>query len=115
MRRLFKALLFFSLLLAAHISWAAQDQSALLVAAGAEYGKGNYQEAARQYLEAIEHGHVNGHVHYNLGTAYYRLGEFGRAIAQYRKALELLPNDPDVLKNRQSGLISGAFCLFDHL
>jgi hypothetical protein len=39
--------------------------------------------------------------YFNLGNAYYRAGEPGRAIATYRDAEQLAPRDPDIQANLQ--------------
>ncbi len=57
-----------------------------------------YREAARRYAELV--GHVpNGHVLYDLGNARFRLGEYGRAIAAYRRAEVLLPRHGATRRN----------------
>jgi len=38
-------------------------------------------------------------VEYNLGNAYFRLGELGRAILHYERAHRLRPVDPDIRAN----------------
>jgi len=41
----------------------------------------------------------NGVVYYNLGNAYFKLGDVGRAVLNYRRAQRLLPRDEDVAAN----------------
>ncbi len=36
---------------------------------------------------------------YNLGNAYYKQGDHGRAILNYRRAQQLAPRDPDIEAN----------------
>jgi len=57
-----------------------------------------YLEAARRYAE-LARSVPNGHVLYNLGNAFYRAGVFGRAIAAYRRAEELMPRHPATRTN----------------
>jgi tetratricopeptide (TPR) repeat protein len=71
----------------------------LLIKAADSYKLGAFNAAARQYEEAIELGANSGHVRYNLGNTYFRLGRFGKAIVQYRIALKDLPRDPDIRAN----------------
>ncbi len=77
----------------------ALETKELLVTADTSFEKGAYQEAVRYYTEVLSSGVINGHLYYNLGNAYYRLGEIGQAISAYRRALLLLPKDPDVKAN----------------
>jgi hypothetical protein len=55
-----------------------------------EQAKELYREAARLYATLAAET-PNGRVLYDLGNARFRAGEFGRAIAAYRRAERLLP------------------------
>ncbi|MCP3961178.1 MAG: tetratricopeptide repeat protein [bacterium] len=67
--------------------------------ANAAYEAGRYRQTIDAYEQLLEHGTENGHVHYNLGNAYLRNGELGRAIASYRRGRAFLPRDQDVQAN----------------
>ncbi len=107
MRRIFAAHTFAALLglllsAVACLNTAAAENneaSSLAFRANAAYSEGNYARAANLYDEAIALGINNGHMHYNLGNAFYRLGRYGAAIASYRRALAQMPSDPDILSN----------------
>ena len=43
-------------------------------------------------------------MYYNLGNSYFRAGEFGRAILNYRKAQPYLPRDPYLKANLQQAI-----------
>ncbi len=60
-----------------------------------------YREAARRYAAIAFLGtrRSNGYVLYNLGNARFRLGEYGRAIAAYRRAEVLLPRHGATRRN----------------
>lgn len=58
-----------------------------------------FQKAADGYLHLIENGIENGHIYYNLGNAYFRLGAFGRAILFYERARLWIPRDSDLAFN----------------
>lgn len=77
----------------------AQDALGAVEEGNAAYQKEQYSVARDRYLDGIHGGVDNGHVWYNLGNAYFRLGERGHAIASYRRALELVPRDPDIQAN----------------
>ncbi len=53
------------------------------------YQAGNYAKAIALWSEAAEAKPEDARLHYNLGNAYYRDGQFASAIAAYQKALPL--------------------------
>ena len=57
------------------------------------------KEAALQYETILTHGFEHGQIYYNLGNTYYRKGELGRAILNYRKAQRLIPRNADLHAN----------------
>ncbi|MCP4661065.1 MAG: tetratricopeptide repeat protein [bacterium] len=71
----------------------------VFVNANTVYEAGQYEEAVELYESLLDHGHENGHLHFNLGNAYLRNGELGRAIAAYRRSQVFLPRDQDVRAN----------------
>lgn len=69
------------------------------VNANAAYEAGNFSRAVVLYEELVARGFETGHLRYNLGNAYLRNGELGRAIASYLRAQVFLPRDQDVAAN----------------
>ena len=63
------------------------------------YKNDQFQEAVDGYLKLIANGNKNGHIYYNLGNAYYRLGDLGKAILFFERARLLLPRDDDLIFN----------------
>ena len=63
-----------------------------------------YRQAAHLLESLLTDGFQSGVVYYNLGNAYYRAGEFGRAILHYRKAKLYRPRDPYLESNLQQAL-----------
>lgn len=63
-----------------------------------------YREAARLFESMLADGYRNGAVYYNLGNAYFRAHEYGRAILNYRKALPYRPRDPYLAANLEQAL-----------
>lgn len=53
-----------------------------------------YREAAGLLESLLADGFRNGALYYNLGNAYFRAGEYGRAIAAYSNAKPYRPRDP---------------------
>ncbi len=60
---------------------------------------GRHDEAVLGYLDIIERGMVNPDVYYNLGNAYLKTGETGKALLYYEKSLELSGGDDDIKYN----------------
>lgn len=59
-----------------------------------------YRRALRRYEFAVYEGDVaNGRLFYNIGNAYYRLGDLGSAMLYYRRAELLRPGDPNISNN----------------
>ncbi len=79
----------------------ADDLHALLFRANQAYLEDRYEEARDLYEILVAGGHLNGHVLFNLGNTYIRLGELGKAILSYKKARVLLPRDGDLNANLQ--------------
>lgn len=63
------------------------------------YTDGKYQEAIDEYMKIMNMGYENGVVYYNLGNAYYKIGDIGKAILYYEKAKKIMPTDEDVDNN----------------
>ncbi len=59
-----------------------------------------YRRAARRYESLVgELAIRNSKLHYNLGNAYFQLGDIGRAILNYLVALRLDPGDANAARN----------------
>lgn len=57
------------------------------------------KEAAKQYETILAGGFKNGQIYYNLGNTYYRQGELGKAIVNYRRAERFMPRNADLDAN----------------
>lgn len=75
------------------------DLSAAFDAANRLYEQASYREAAAAYQALLDQGVVSPALHFNLGNAWFKAGEAGRAILQYRLAARLAPRDPDIRAN----------------
>lgn len=64
----------------------------------------DYRESANVLESIVADGYRNGAVFYNLGNAYFRAGEYGRAILNYRKAKSYRPRDPYLKANLEQAL-----------
>jgi hypothetical protein len=70
-----------------------------MVTANQLYDMGRYEQAAQAYQQLADKGHTDSALYYNLGNAYYKQGDIGRAILNYRRAQGLDPRDPDIEAN----------------
>jgi hypothetical protein len=70
-----------------------------MVTAQRLYDVGQYTQAAQAYEQLTEQGFTDSALYYNLGNAYYKQGDIGRAILNYRRAQQLAPRDPDIEHN----------------
>jgi hypothetical protein len=66
----------------------------------------DYRASARELESIVADGVHSGALYYNLGNAWFRAGEFGRAILNYRKARPYRPRDPYLEANLQQTLAS---------
>lgn len=75
------------------------------MAASDEDRETQLRTAADGYRELLyEDGIENGYLHYNLGNAYYALGDIGRAILEYRRAERLIPSDALLAENLDAAI-----------
>lgn len=72
---------------------------AQLAEANQIYEAGQFAEAAAAYQAIVDTGIEDGILYYNMGNAYFKTGDIGRAILNYRRAQRLLPRDSDVTDN----------------
>jgi tetratricopeptide (TPR) repeat protein len=71
----------------------------LLKKAEVAYDNRKYEEAIRHYEKLIAEGYKAHQLYFNLGNAYYRDNQLGKAIYNYELALKMEPNDEDVRIN----------------
>lgn len=77
---------------------APQASDADFQAANALYAGGNYADAAQAYLLIVSE-QPSAEVYYNLGNAYFKMGEVAQSILAYERALRLRPNYADAKFN----------------
>ena len=68
------------------------------------YAAGRFEEAKVDYLQLVQHSAPTGNLFYNLGNSWFKLGDNGRAILNYKRALALEPNFPEATANLQVAL-----------
>src|SRR6266567_2267062 len=104
------------------VSPAFAQSDAEFAKANANYAAGHFQEAVNGYETLVRSGEWSANLFYNLGNAYFRVGDFGHAILNYARALEMQSSWPE--RYFQFGSLSqysvvaavafwlGMFCVF---
>ncbi|MEW6355425.1 MAG: tetratricopeptide repeat protein [Planctomycetota bacterium] len=71
-----------------------------LAAKDPDKAKEIYRQAVLRFERIAEEGGVrNGRLYYDIGNIYFRMGDLGRAILNYRRAERYTPNDPNLIQN----------------
>jgi len=69
--------------------------------ANQEYAQGHFKDAISGYETLVRAGLWSANLFYDLGNAYFRTGDFGRAILNYERALALERHHPEASANLQ--------------
>ena len=77
------------------------QQQALFERGNKLYAKAQYQEAIKVYKQSIANNYQSANVFFNMGNAYYRIGDMPSALLYYEKAHKLRPSDRDIDANIQ--------------
>ncbi len=92
------------LILLALLGWVASAVAAPPVENGFSegnrlYSAGQFAPAVGAYERAVREGSYTANLFFNLGNAYYRTGDRGRAILNYQRALVLEPGHTEAAAN----------------
>ncbi len=77
------------------------DAEATFARANADFAAGQFPAAIEGYESLVRSRQWNPTLFYNLGNAYFRKGDPGRAILNYERALALDPNHAEARANLQ--------------
>lgn len=70
------------------------------VASDPEVAKDLYGKAVLRFERIAKEGGIeNGELYYNIGNAYFRMGDIGRSILNYRRAERYISNNSDLHQN----------------
>lgn len=58
-----------------------------------------FRKALLRYQKLADEGVDNGKLYYDIGNTYFRLGELGKAIVNYRRAEQFIPDDENLRQN----------------
>src|SRR5437879_4821947 len=83
------------------VSSAFAQPDAEFAKANQAFAQGHFKEAIANYETLIRDGQWSANVFYDLGNAYFRTGDFGRAILNYERALALERYHPEATANLQ--------------
>lgn len=91
-----RILLFISLVV---VSCFTNSATSIIEQADSAYTNDDFQKAVNLYSNIIKTDGTSSSLYYNLGNAYYRLGQLGDAIVCYERALRLDPTNDDAKIN----------------
>jgi tetratricopeptide (TPR) repeat protein len=74
-------------------------QNPAFAKANQDYSEGHFQEAVDGYQTLVNSGQWSANLFYELGNAWFRLGNFGEAILNYERARALDPHHPEAAAN----------------
>ena len=81
-------------------SYSHTERPSTQLAFGTDVAKeGHWREAAFRFEQAISKEPSNARAHNNLAVAMEANGDFARALVEYKKALELEPNNEYIRRN----------------
>src|SRR5437867_4677052 len=69
--------------------------------ANQDYAQGHFKEAISGYEALARAGQWSANLFYDLGNAYFRVGDFGHAVLNYERALALERHHPEAIANLQ--------------
>ena len=75
------------------------DNNALWNSANQAYIDGDFLSAVKLYSAIENRGFYSARLYYNLGNAYFKSGELGKAILYYNRALVISPSMEDAKHN----------------
>ncbi|MBQ9137116.1 MAG: tetratricopeptide repeat protein [Alistipes sp.] len=80
-------------------STATPDNNALWESGNKAYIDGNFAQAVADYSAIESRGYYSARLYYNMGNAYFKLGQLGKAILYYHRALVISPSMDDAQHN----------------
>ncbi len=93
------AIVIFSLAVPGHAQEGQSNLERIFYRGNDAYEKGEYSKAIDEYERIIAAGYESGPVYYNLGNAYFKTGDLGKAVLDYERARRLMPRSADLKAN----------------
>ncbi len=82
----------------------ASDTARTFISGIEAYRSGDWPAAIEAFEAIAAKGIQNGQLYYNLGNAYLKNDELGKAVLWYERALKRIPEDPDLRFNYEYAL-----------
>lgn len=89
------------LIVALFMSFGFYCKADLIQQADSAYLSDDYELASSLYLKAEKELGTSSSLYYNIGNSFYRMGDLGKAILYYKRALKLDPANGDARQNLQ--------------
>ena len=95
-----RTIIYIALLLVSVVAYGAEPTSLERWEAGNKaYIEGNYEKAVEDYNAILDGGEYSMKLYYNLANAYFKMGNIGKSILYYNKALRIAPSQEDIRHN----------------
>ncbi|MEE9430320.1 MAG: tetratricopeptide repeat protein [Melioribacteraceae bacterium] len=94
-----KIFLLFTFLISFSSSILSQDTEEIMKTGNLAFQNKQYADAITQYQSIINQGYISSDLFYNLGNAYFRTNNLGKAILYFEKSLKLSPLSNDAKHN----------------
>jgi tetratricopeptide (TPR) repeat protein len=75
------------------------DIDGLFRSGNEHFARGECKAAIQEYSEIVRAGFIHEAVYYNLGDAYFKDGQMGKAILFYERAMKIDPHDREIREN----------------
>lgn len=76
-----------------------QQSEAIFQQANQAYQNADYSQASELYEKLVKDNVSSAELFFNLANTYFRQNQLGRAIFNFKQALNLAPRDPDIRFN----------------
>ncbi|OGL47818.1 MAG: hypothetical protein A2W05_09340 [Candidatus Schekmanbacteria bacterium RBG_16_38_10] len=97
--RMVKLLFLASVILIFPFLCSSQETSSMFLDANQAYNRGDYDRAVLLYQKLLDLGTRNSLLYYNLGNCFFRKGELGKSILNYKKSELYNPRNEDLKAN----------------
>lgn len=94
-----KTLKYILIIIVAVLPFFSSAQTNLIQRADQAYMSDQFEQALNLYLSARDSLGTSSQLDYNIANTYYRLGELGKAVLYYKKALKVDPSNSDARAN----------------
>lgn len=101
MRKIHLAGIILSLVFVATLFAQEQSLQQLFREGNQYFQKGEYAKAIESYQKILDQGYESGALYYNMGNAYFKMNQLGKARLFYERAKRFMPDDEALKENLQ--------------